>query len=65
MRWNSVRLKLTLWSVSVLAVALLVFAGLLRYQVQRDIVRDTDAGLARFCRFFAARCGRGATGRPS
>jgi len=46
--FSSVRLRLTLSSVLVLAVALLAYGGLLRYQVERDIVRGIDADLSRF-----------------
>lgn len=50
LRLSSVRLRLTLWSVLVLAVSLLAFGGLLRYQVQKDILREIDSDLDR--RFF-------------
>ena len=52
--FSSVRLRLTLWSVLVLAVALLAYGALLRYQVQRDIVRGIDVDLTRFARWIDA-----------
>ncbi len=61
----SVRLKLTLWSVLVLAVALLAFGGMLRYQVQRDTMRSIDADLEQFCRMARDHAnGRGPDGPP-
>ena len=45
-RWGSVRLRLTLWNVAVLALILAAFGGVVRYKVQADRFATVDRTLA-------------------
>ena len=46
MRLTSVRARLTLWNVSIMALALLVFAAAVRLIVQHDVSASIDRDLA-------------------
>src|SRR6266849_761255 len=45
-RWGSVRLRLTLWNVAVLALILGALGGVVRYTVQADLFAAVDQILA-------------------
>lgn len=45
MGWNSVRVRLTLWSVGVLVVVLGVFGAALRYSLRANLSASVDRGL--------------------
>ena len=44
--WGTVRLRLTLWSVAVLALILGALGGVVRYTVQADLFATVDRTLA-------------------
>ncbi len=46
-RWNSVRVRLTLWNAGVLALLLAASGTALCYRVQTDLMRSVDRDLAR------------------
>lgn len=45
-RWGTVRLRMTLWNVAVLALVLAVLGGVVRYKVQADLFATVDRTLA-------------------
>ena len=45
-RWGTVRLRMTLWNVAVLALILGALGGVVRYQVQADRFATVDRTLA-------------------
>jgi heavy metal sensor kinase len=45
-RWSTVRLRMTLWNVAVLALILGVLGGVVRYTVQADLFATVDRTLA-------------------
>src|SRR5881398_933015 len=45
-RWGTVRLRLTLWNVAVLALILGALGGVVRYKVQADLFATVDRTLA-------------------
>jgi hypothetical protein len=45
-RWGTVRLRMTLWNVAVLALILIVLGGVVRYKVQADLFATVDRTLA-------------------
>src|SRR5262245_49626191 len=45
-RWGTVRLRMTLWNVAVLALILGVLGGVVRYTVQADLFATVDRTLA-------------------
>src|SRR5258708_38934589 len=45
-RWGTVRLRMTLWNVAVLALILGALGGVVRYQVQADLFATVDRTLA-------------------
>src|SRR3954451_12084213 len=45
-RWGTVRLRMTLWNVAVLALILGVMGGVVRYTVQADLFATVDRTLA-------------------
>jgi hypothetical protein len=44
--WGTVRLRMTLWNVAVLALVLGVLGAMVRYQVQADLLAAVDRTLA-------------------
>src|SRR5215831_8485413 len=45
-RWGTVRLRMTLWNVAVLALILGALGGVVRYKVQADLFATVDRTLA-------------------
>src|SRR5437764_3319240 len=45
-RWGTVRLRMTLWNVAVLALILGALGGVVRYKVQTDLFATVDRTLA-------------------
>ena len=45
-RWGTVRLRMTLWNVAVLALILGVLGSVVRYKVQADLFATVDRTLA-------------------
>src|SRR5713101_4969311 len=45
-QWGTVRLRMTLWNVAVLALILGVLGGVVRYKVQADLFATVDRTLA-------------------
>lgn len=45
-RWGTVRLRMTLWNVAVLALILGIMGGVVRYKVQADLFATVDRTLA-------------------
>src|SRR5437016_9459854 len=45
-RWGTVRLRMTLWNVAVLALIVGVLGGVVRYRVQADLFAAVDRTLA-------------------
>jgi heavy metal sensor kinase len=64
MRLNSVRVRLTLWNVAVLALVLAGFAAALCYSVRAILSASVDRDLADRAHMFAASWARGAAGPP-
>lgn len=46
MRWNSVRLRLTLWNIAILALVLALFGGIVRYTIQQSLINGLDQSMA-------------------
>lgn len=62
MRWNSVRVRLTLWHVAVLAMVLVGFGLALTYSVRTSLATAADQELADRAHLFVSRWARGSGG---